>query len=91
MRRSYILTEELYNEACKEYQKLKNSNISKKLLAIISFKTNTAQEISKVLMIAPSTLFRWLKQFKEKGIEGLKETRGGNYPAKLPTLVKNFV
>jgi transposase len=80
---SLILTEELYNEAFDEYQKLKDSKLSKKLLAIIAFKSNTSQEISRVLRIAPSSLFRWLKQFKEKGIEGLKETRGGNYPAKL--------
>jgi hypothetical protein len=44
-RKSSFLTEELYNEAYKEYQKLKNSKLSKKLLGILAFKENTAQEI----------------------------------------------
>ena len=80
---SKLLPPELLSEAEKEYSKLKDGRVAKKLLAIMSFFDNTAEEVSKIFKISPKTLFRWLNKFREKGLKGLEDSRGGNYPCKL--------
>ena len=82
-RKFSLLTSELLEEANKEYAKLKESKIAKKLLAIIGCSEESAQKVSKILKVSPYSIYKWIRKFSEEGIEGLRETRGGNYPQKL--------
>ena len=82
-RKFSLLTTELLEEANKAYAKLKEGKIAKKLLAIIACSEHSAQEVGKILKVSPFSIYKWIRKFSEEGIEGLKETRGGNYPQKL--------
>jgi len=83
-RGTMLLSEELLSKAEAEYKKLKEGKIAKKLLAIMAYSRHSSEEVSKIFQIHRSTLFEWIKKFREKGILGLKDKRGGNYPVKMP-------
>ncbi len=46
------------------------------------------EEIAKVYRINPRTLFRWISQFKDQGVEGLVDKPKGNKPALLTDEMK---
>jgi transposase len=77
------LTPEVLEEAKREYLKLKEGRIAKKLLAIMGCSEHSAQEVGNILKVSKYSIYEWINKFKERGVEGLKETRGGNYPQKL--------
>ena len=78
-----LLTPQILSKAKEEYDKIKDGKIAKKLMAIIAFGEHKAEDVAKIFMISRRTLTKWVKCFSERGVEGLKETRGGNYPRKL--------
>ena len=94
-RGTMLLSEELLSKAEAEYKKIKEGKIARKLLAIMAYSRHSSEEVSKIFQIHRSTLFEWIKKFKEKGILGLKDKRGGNYPVKMPESkweeIKNIV
>ena len=51
--------------------------------SIIAFGDNTALEVAEILRVNPRSVFRWVKKFKEKDIEGLRERPKGHYKGKL--------
>jgi len=82
-RKFSLLTPGLLKEANREYAKLQEGKIAKKLLAIMASSEHSAQEVGKILKVSPYSIYKWIRKFSEEGIEGLKETRGGNYPQKI--------
>ena len=82
-RKFSLLTPALLKEAKLEYAKLKEGKIAKKLLAIMACSEHSAQEVSNILKVSPFSIYKWIQKFSEEGVEGLRETRGGNYPQKI--------
>ena len=82
-RRKTLLSDELYFNAEEALSKIKDAKIVRKLLAITAFKDHKQEEVLKIFRISAPTLFSWIKKFRDKGIEGLLESRGGNNASKL--------
>lgn len=70
---------------------LPNGDVVKKLTILSSFSWLKTEEIAKAYRINPRTLFRWLNQFKEHGVEGLIKHPKGHKPALLTDEMKNQV
>ena len=60
-----------------------NGNVVRKLTILSSFTWLKTEEIAKAYRINPRTLFRWINQFKEYGVEGLIDSPKGHKPAIL--------
>ena len=82
-RKFSLLTPVVLEEAKREYAKLKEGKIAKKLLAIMACSEYSAQEVGKILKVSPYSIYKWIEKFSKEGVEGLRETRGGNYPQKI--------
>ncbi len=67
---------------------LPNGSVVKKLTILSSFTWLRTEEIAKAYRINPRTLFRWIKQFKEHGVEGLIDNPKGHKPAILTNEIK---
>jgi len=70
---------------------LPNGAVVKKLTILSSFSWLKTEEIAKAYRINPRTLFRWIKQFKEAGVEGLIDNPKGHKPAILTDDMKSRV
>jgi transposase len=78
-----LLSADMFLKAEEDFKNLKEGIVAKKLLAIINYSRLSSLELSKIFKVSPKTILNWIKKYKEEGIEGLKEKRGGNYPPKL--------
>lgn len=65
-----------------------NGAVVKKLTILSSFSWLKTEEIAKAYRINPRTLFRWINQFKEQGVEGLVDNPKGHKPALLTDEIK---
>ncbi len=70
---------------------LPNGNVVKKLTILSSFSWLKTEEIARAYRINPRTLFRWIKQFKEHGVEGLIDNPKGHRPAILTDEMKSQI
>ena len=55
----------------------------RKLTILSSYSRLKTEEIAKAYRINPRTLFRWISQFKDQGVEGLVDKPKGHKPAFL--------
>jgi transposase len=67
---------------------LPNGSVARKLTILSSFSWLKTEEIARAYRINPRTLFRWIKQFKEHGVEGLVDRPKGHKPALLTDEMK---
>jgi transposase len=67
---------------------LPNGSVARKLTILSSFSWLKTEEIAKAYRINPRTLFRWITQFKELGVEGLVDSPKGHKPAILTDEMK---
>ncbi|MDD2331024.1 MAG: helix-turn-helix domain-containing protein [Candidatus Cloacimonetes bacterium] len=70
---------------------LPNGSVVRKLTIISSFSWLKTEEIAKAYRVNPRTLFRWIKQFKESGVEGLVDNPKGHKPAILTDEMKSSI
>lgn len=61
----------------------------RKLTILSSYFWLKTEEIAKAFRINPRTLFRWISQFKDQGVEGLVDKPKGHKPAFLTYEMKN--
>jgi transposase len=57
--------------------------VVRKLTILSSYSWLKTEEIAKAYRINPCTLFRWISQFKDQGVEGLVDKPKGHKPAFL--------
>lgn len=65
-----------------------NSSVVRKLTILSSYSRLKTEEIAKAFRINPRTLFRWISQFKDQGVEGLVDKPKGRKPALLTDEMK---
>ncbi len=70
---------------------LPNGSVARKLTILSSFAWLTTDEIAKAYRINPRTLFRWIKQYNDDGVEGLVDRPRGHRPAILSDEMKSSV
>lgn len=83
-----IANEALYIRAKEQLKLIPNSAIALKLKAIISLQNHNYEVISEIFQVKRITLNRWIKAFKENGIEGLQDKKKGHKKAKLTEEIK---
>jgi transposase len=83
MGRHKNIDEETILRAEERFRDLQEGKLAIQLRGIIAFRDNTAEEVADVLMVTPRSIFRWVKEFKESDIEGLRERPKGHHKAKL--------
>jgi transposase len=83
MGRHKNIDEETILRAEERFRDLQEGKLAIQLRGIIAFRDNTAAEVADVLMVTPRSIFRWVKEFKENDIEGLRERPKGHQQAKL--------
>ncbi len=66
-----------------------NGAVVRKLTILSSFSWLKTEEIAKAYRINPRTLFRWISQFKDQGVEGLVDKPKGHKPALLTDEMKS--
>ncbi len=74
---------ELVLKAKEEFEKLKEGKLAIQLRVIIAFGDFRTEEVARVLKVSHRSIFRWVNEFREKGINGLKEKPKGHYKSKL--------
>ncbi len=70
---------------------LPNGSVARKLTILSSFSWLKTEEIAQAYRINPRTLFRWINQFKEHGVEGLVDSPKGHKPAILTDEMKSRI
>lgn len=65
--------------------------LARKLTILSSYTWLTTEQIAKAYRINPRTLFRWIQQFKERGVEGLVDNQKGHRQAILNEDMKSDV
>ncbi len=68
---------------------IKDGYVAIRLLAIINYSEDTAKTVSKFFKVDIRTIFRWVKRFKEHGIEGLRDRPKGHKPSILSAEMKS--
>ena len=70
---------------------LPNGSVARKLTILSSFSWLKTEEIARAYRINPRTLFRWINQFKEHGVEGLIDSPKGHKPSILTDEMKSRI
>jgi len=78
-----LLSADIFLKAEEDFKNLKDGKVAKKLLAIINYSRYTSTELSEIFKVSGRSILQWIRKYKEEGLEGLRDKRGGNYPAKL--------
>lgn len=98
-KRKFVLSSIELSEIRAEYHKSQDDDLNKKLLAVQLYGTGQkVKEILDLTQCSRSRLMAWCKQYRAKGIEGLRDQRrGGNHyqltteqKSKLEELVKLY-
>lgn len=61
----------------------KEDRLLLKLYAIAAYGKSEAQVPSDFCRVTRTTIYRWVAQFKENGIDGLRDRKKGHNPARL--------
>ena len=80
---SKLLSEEVFLRAEEDFKRLKEGKVARKLLAIINYSRYSITELSEIFKVSARSILNWINKYKEEGLEGLRDKRGGNYPPKL--------
>lgn len=83
--------EEIVLKAEEEFKKLGEGKVALRLRAIMAFGDNGVEEVTRILRVSPRSVFRWVKAFRENGIDGLKERHKGHYSPKLTATQKKRI
>jgi transposase len=75
--------EEIILKAKEEFEKLSEGKLAMRLRVIIAFGDFSSEEVAKVLKVSRRSIFRWVNEFREEGINGLMEKSKGHYKSKL--------
>jgi len=78
-----FLDEELVELAKAELKKIKEHKICFRLQAIISSSTHSLGQVSSILNVNRTTIWRWIKRFNNQGITGLRDRPRGHRLSKL--------
>jgi len=70
---------------------LSNGVVVKKLTILLSFSKLKTADIVTIFRINPRTLFRWISQYKEFGVEGLVDNPKGHKHAILTEEMKSRI
>ncbi len=73
----------VFENAMRELRKFDKDNVAYKLAAICSYRDNDPKQVSEYFQISKRTLFGWIKSYREKGIDGLRNKKKGHNPAIL--------
>jgi transposase len=82
-RRKELLDKDLAIQAKEELEGIKDYKVCIRLKAITSCKDFPINHVSKVMGFHRSTLWSWIKRFKEGGVKALYDKQKGHNPAKL--------
>lgn len=77
------IDKELILKAEEEFEKLSEGKIAVRLRGIIAFGDFSAEEVADVLKVSRRSIFRWVNEFREEGVYGLREKGKGHYKSKL--------
>ena len=78
-----IISDELIELARAELSKIEDYKLCTRLQAIVSCEKHALQLVASINGISRVCLWRWIKNFEEQGISGLKDKSKGHNPAKL--------
>ena len=82
-RRSKYFDQQLADEALKQMKKFKDHRTQMRLLAIVKASELSIGEVSSFLSVSRNTVARWIKNFRDHGVEGLIDRPRGHNPSKL--------
>lgn len=66
-----------------ELKKIKDSKLSVQLKGIIASADHPIEDVASILKVSTRSILRWIKWFKEGGIESLKDQPKGHMKSKL--------
>jgi transposase len=66
-----------------ELKKIRNSKLSIQLKGIIAVSEHPLEDVACILKVSTRSILRWIKWFKEGGIESLKDQPKGHMKSKL--------
>ena len=78
-----LVDEALVVQARADLKELNNHQVCVRLQAIISCADHAMTTVASVMRISPSTLRRWVRGFRESGVDGLRDNPKGHRRAKL--------
>lgn len=78
-----LISGELVKKAENELEKLKSGKLAIRLKAIIAASKSPMANVTEVLQFDKTTIFRWINNFKNGGIERLKDKPKGHKASKL--------
>lgn len=82
-RKIAVLNEDLTELAKFELQNVAEHKVGMRLQAIVSCSEHPEGLVASVYNVNRSTIWRWIKKFKENGIEGIKDKPKGHRPSIL--------
>lgn len=78
-----VIDEELGRQAAAELKKITDAKVCIRLQGIISSVSYPMSLVAQILGIHRHTLWRWIKCFRQDGVDGLRDKPKGHNPAKL--------
>ena len=78
-----VIDASLASKAKEILANVKEHKIAIRLQAIVSSANQPISTVASVIGVSRQTIWRWIRQFRENGIEGLKDLPKGHNPAKL--------
>ena len=78
-----VIDAELANRARQELKKFQDHKICVRLQAIVSCAEHPVSLVASIFGASRQTLWRWIKRFKERGADGLRDLPRGHNPSKL--------
>ncbi len=78
-----VIDAELANKARQELRKFPDQKICARLQAVASCAEHPVSLVASIFGASRQTLWRWIKRFKERGSDGLRDLPRGHNPAKL--------
>ena len=83
MPRSKAIQDIVFENAEKDFQKLKGSRTAMKLMAILAYRDQTSETVAKIFKISQRHFLKLVHDYKIYGIEGLTNHPRGHNASKL--------
>jgi len=77
--------------AKEELKKIKDSKLSIQLKGIIAVADHPVEDVASILKVSTRSILRWIKWFKEGGVESLKDQPKGHMKSKLEDVHKKEI
>jgi len=78
-----LIDEALVEKASKELEKIKNYKVCIRLKAIMSCKDHSISHVSTIMGVNRSSLWTWIRRFREGSVSALFDKPKGHNPSKL--------